>query len=126
MKLKTFAFCALSSVLLTACQTTSVEEIQTSASANTIEEAKKALAPHRDFSVTENGIIHFTQGLPVGSRWSTAHIVEISYRISCENLRWFVDNGMVVRMQFKGTGGRTEDYDKNRCETEIPTDLYES
>lgn len=126
MKTKPFVAGTLMAMLLTACQTTSVEQLQPTASLDTINKAKEVVSSHEHFNVTDNGVIHFSQNVPVGSRWSTAHIVEAGYRVSCESLRWFVDRGMVVRVQFKGKGGRTEDYDQSRCETDVPTNLYES
>ncbi len=112
-------------ILLPGCQTVSVEQIKTSASQATINQAKRAIEPLQHFSVLENGVIYYSRRLPPNSKWSMVKVAEISYRIPCQDLRRFIDQGMIVRMQYKGAGGRTSDYDKKRCEADVPTDLYQ-
>ncbi|ARC91139.1 hypothetical protein TW78_08820 [Vibrio coralliilyticus] len=125
MKLKHIAVACLSALALSACKTKSLEELQPTADQETINTAKEYLSDIKDLRVTDHGVIYYSASLPGNSRWATAHIIELSYRYSCEELRWYVERGMIVRMQFRGNSGTTRDYDLARCETEVPTDLYE-
>ncbi|SHO58134.1 hypothetical protein [Vibrio quintilis] len=80
---------------------------------------------HKEIKVTDNGVIAYTVSTHGGGvRWKRVHIKELSYRIACEDLKWFTDRGMIVRMTFLGNGGMQNDFDKHRCETETPTQLY--
>ncbi|USD32792.1 MULTISPECIES: hypothetical protein [Vibrio] len=125
MKLKHIAVTSLSALVLSACQTTNIEDLQPTASQETIDTAKEHLSDVKGLKVMDNGVIYYVRTLPGSSRWQTSHINEISYRVSCENLRWYIERGMIVRMHHRGSGGSTQDYDLTRCETEVPTDLYE-
>ena len=126
MKLKNIALIFSASFALTACNTVKVEELQSTASPEVISTAKEALSKWKDTQVTDNGVIYIVKRLPGNSRWSSQHVVEIAYRISCQTLREFVDTGMLVRVSFRGPGGTSQDYDKARCETDIPTDIYKN
>ncbi|MBN3575884.1 hypothetical protein [Vibrio neptunius] len=125
MTLKHFALACFSALALSACQTTNIEDLQPTASQETIDTAKKHLSDIKNLKVTDHGVLYYSESLPGNSRWLTAHNIELSYRYACEELRWYVERGMIVRMHFRGNGGTTRDYDLARCETEVPTDLYE-
>ena len=126
MKLKNIAFAFSAAFALTACNTVKIDELQSTASPQVISSAKEALSEWEDTRVTDNGVIYILKKLPGGHRWSPQHTVEYSYRVSCQNLRNLVDAGMIVRVSFRGPGATTQDYDKARCETEIPTDIYKN
>ncbi|EGU41892.1 hypothetical protein JC606_03385 [Vibrio sp. IB15] len=126
MNLKSIFLACLSATALSGCLSVPIEELQPTADQETIDTAIEHLSDIKGMTITENGVIYYVESLPGNSRWSTAHISELSYRYSCQDLRWFVDRGMIVRMRFQGNSGTTQDYDLERCETEIPTDLYES
>ena len=126
MKLKNIALIFSTTFALTACNTVKVDELQATANPQVISLAKEALSEWKNTRVTDNGVIYILKKLPGSHRWSTQHVVEASYRVSCQNLREFVDAGMIVRVSYRGTGGTTQDYDKARCETEIPTDIYKN
>ncbi|MDK9736810.1 hypothetical protein KI655_05805 [Vibrio sp. D404a] len=126
MKLKSMLLASLAVTALSGCLTVPIEELQPTADQKTIDTAIEHLSDVKGITITENGVIYYVESLPGNSRWATAHIMELSYRFSCEDLRWFVDRGMIVRMRFQGNSGTTQDYDLERCETEVPTDLYES
>ncbi|WP_339386534.1 hypothetical protein [Vibrio caribbeanicus] len=126
MKLKNIAFVYSAAFALTACNTVKIDELQPTANPQVISSAKEALSGCGDTRVTDNGVIYILKKLPGGHRWLTQHVVEGSYRISCQNMREFVDAGMIVRVSYRGKGGTTQDYDKARCETEIPTDIYKN
>ncbi|MCY9862808.1 hypothetical protein OTK49_09690 [Vibrio coralliirubri] len=125
MKLKSIFWAFLSATTLSGCLTVPVEELQPTADQETIDTAIEHLSEIEGMTITENGVIYYVASLPGNSRWATAHILESSYRYSCQDLRWFVDRGMIVRMRFQGNSGTTQDYDLERCETEVPTSLYE-
>ncbi|AXN32204.1 hypothetical protein [Vibrio coralliilyticus] len=125
MKLKHIAVACLSALALSACQTTNIEDLQPTASQETINTAKEHLSDVKGMKVTDNGVIYYVRTLPGNSRWKTAHVNEISYRVSCEDLRWYIERGMIVRVHHRGNSGSTQDYDLTRCETEAPTNLYE-
>ncbi len=123
MKIK--ALLTFLAVGLVGCQTTSVHELQTNASAETIEKVQEILSPYKQFNVTDNGVIEYQEVVPNGYEWSHVHIKEISYRVACEDLIDFLNQGMMVRMSFKGRGGMINDYDQARCDAEeSPTKLY--
>ncbi|WP_159657038.1 hypothetical protein [Vibrio atypicus] len=124
MKLK--ALLLISTLAFVGCKSTDVTQLNTMAKPETIAQAKEELGQYDYLNVTDNGVIVYTERVASGYRWKSANIKEISYRIACENLGWYVESGMIVRMQFKGQGGQTRDYDYTRCLTEVPTDLYES
>ena len=126
MKLKSIFLACLSATALSGCLSVPIEELQPTADQKTIDTAIEHLSDIKGVTITENGVIYNVASLPSNSRWSTVRILELSYRYSCQDLRWFVDRGMIVRMRFPGNSGTTQDYDLERCETEIPTDLYES
>ncbi|WP_286303148.1 hypothetical protein [Vibrio apostichopi] len=125
MKLKPIFLACLSATILSGCLTVPIEELQPTADQETIDTAIEYLSDIKGVTITENGVIYYVESLPGNSRWATAHILESSYRYSCEDLRWYVDRGMIVRMRFQGNSGTTQDYDLERCETEVPTGLYE-
>ncbi|MDN3608841.1 hypothetical protein ACODM8_07545 [Vibrio ostreicida] len=125
MKLKHIAVACLSALALSACQTTSLQELKPTASQETIETAKQNFADIENFSILDSGVIYYSDYLSGRYRWNRVHINELSYRYACEDLRWYVDRGMIVRLAFRGRDGATYDYDMNRCETEIPTNIYE-
>jgi len=125
MKLKSIFLACLSATTLSGCLTVPVEELQPTADQETIDTAIEHLSDIKGMTITENGVIYYVESLPGSSRWLKVHILESSYRYSCQDLRWFVDRGMIVRMRFLGSGGTTQDYDLERCETEVPTRLYE-
>jgi hypothetical protein len=126
MKLKNITLVFSAAFALTACNTVKINELQSTASPQVISEAKEALSEWKETQVTDNGVIYIVNKLPGNSRWSTQHIVEGAYRVSCQTLRDFVDAGMIIRVSYRGKGGTTQDYDKARCETEIPTDIYKN
>lgn len=126
MKLKSIFLACLSTTVLSGCLTVPIEELQPTADQETIDTAIEYLSDIKGMTITENGVIYYVESLPGNSRWATAHILESSYRYSCEALRWYVDRGMIVRMRFQGNSGTTQDYDLERCETEVPTKLYDS
>tara|TARA_Y100000588_G_C13959886_1_gene798256 strand:+ start:203 stop:589 length:387 start_codon:yes stop_codon:yes gene_type:complete len=125
MKLKSMFLGGLSATLLSGCLVVPIEELHPTADQKTIDTAVEHLSDYKDITVTESGVIYYVARLPGSSRWLKSHIMELSYRYSCEDLRWYVDRGMIVRLQFLGASGTTQDYDLERCETEVPTDLYE-
>ena len=126
MKLKSMFLGGLSATLLSGCLVVPIEELHPTADQKTIDTAVEHLSDYEGLTVTENGVIYYVATLPGNSRWATAHIMELSYRYSCEDLRWYVNRGMIVRMRFQGNSGTTQDYDLERCETETPTKLYEN
>ncbi|WP_114787393.1 hypothetical protein [Vibrio tetraodonis] len=126
MTLKNIAVAGLTVFALSACQTTSVENIQTTASQATIDEAKKNFKNAKNYKVLDNGVIYYTKYLSGNFRWDPVRSKEISYRISCEDLRWYLERGMVARTALRGKGAVTYDYDLERCKTETPTNLYDS
>ncbi|MGD8172420.1 hypothetical protein ACQEXU_12220 [Vibrio sp. TRT 21S02] len=116
----------LSLLFLAGCQTTNLSDIQTSASPDTIQIAKNNLMSYENFNVTDNGVIVYQMVAEIGYFWKPVVTKELSFRIACEELKWYVDKGMTVRINFKGRRGMINDYDQNRCQTEIPTNLLES
>ena len=95
----------LSATALSGCLSVPIEELQPTADQETIDTAIEHLSDIKGMTITENGVIYYVESLPGNSRWSTAHISELSYRYSCQDLRWFVDRGMIVRMRFQGNSG---------------------
>ena len=124
MNVKHIITTSLSAFIIAGCQVTPIEDLYPTATQETIDTALEHLSDIEGMSVTENGVIYYVHNLPGDSRWSTVHIMELSYRNSCEHLRWFVDRGMIVRSTYRGNSGTTQDYDLARCETETPTDLF--
>ncbi|CAM3898847.1 hypothetical protein VA7868_00510 [Vibrio aerogenes CECT 7868] len=124
MKLKTIVLATCATFIVSGCAK-NINEIQTTASMETIQVAKDKLKENKYIEVTDNGVIAYTLTTHGGGlRWKRVHIKEISYRVACEDFKWFTDRGMVVRMTFLGNGGMQNDYDIHRCKTEVPTTLY--
>ena len=126
MKLKHIAVAGLSTFILSACQTTPVENIHTTASQETIDEAKKNFKDAENFKVLDNGVIYYSRYISGNYRWGPARSKELTYRLACEDLRWYLERGMVLRAARRGKGAITLDYDLERCETETPTNIYDS
>ncbi|AIW12821.1 hypothetical protein VITU102760_20400 [Vibrio tubiashii] len=115
MKLKPLLVSALAVLTLSACQTLSPEVPTPTASKETINEAQKALAEWKDFKVSDDGIISTEESLPSGYYWRTSTVKSWGRKVSCDNLRYFVEKGMVVSIHFKGPRGRYDAYDEQRC-----------
>ncbi|MCR9982204.1 hypothetical protein WMY97_19270 [Vibrio diabolicus] len=107
--------------LITGCQLTASEPLQPTASQNIIESAKNELDGIEELEVSNEGVITFTQRLRTpGTYWIPARIKELSYDISCVQLSYFIDRGMVVKSAFLGARGRVEYYDMERCMKDTP------
>lgn len=113
MKLKLLL--ALTAVALSGCQSTQETNLTPSADETTIAEARKALAQYENFSVSDDGVISLVETLPNRYVWRTSVIKKQGRQLSCDNLRYFVEKGMVVSIHFKGPKGRFDHYDENRC-----------
>ncbi|MCS0029648.1 hypothetical protein NB572_19290 [Vibrio alginolyticus] len=107
--------------LITGCQLTASEPLQPIANQNIIESAKNELDGIEELEVSDEGVITFTQRLRTpGTYWIPARIKELSYDISCVQLSYFIDRGMVVKSSFLGARGRVEYYDMERCMKDTP------
>ncbi|HHF2921022.1 hypothetical protein D8S93_22920 [Vibrio sp. VGrn 2] len=107
--------------LITGCQLTASEPLQPTANQNIIESAQNELDGIEELEVSDEGVITFTQRLRTpGTYWIPARIKELSYDISCVQLSYFIDRGMVVRSAFLGARGRVEYYDMERCMKDTP------
>ncbi|MDV5037353.1 hypothetical protein [Vibrio diabolicus] len=107
--------------LITGCQLTTSEPLQPTANQNIIESAKNELDGIEELEVSDEGVITFTQRLRTpGTYWIPARIKELSYDISCVQLSYFIDRGMVVKSAFLGARGRVEYYDMERCMKDTP------
>lgn len=115
MKLKALLISTISVLTLSACQTLSPEVPTPTASKETINEAQKALANWDGFKVSDDGVISTVESLPTGYYWRTSTIKSWGREVSCNNLRHFVEKGMVVSIHFKGPRGRYDVYDEQRC-----------
>ncbi|WP_394146185.1 hypothetical protein [Vibrio atypicus] len=111
----------LCALLLSACQNTALETPTPTANKTIIEEAQKALAEYDEITVDDTGVISLVQTLPNRHAWKTSVIKKIGREVSCDNLRYFVNNGMVVSIHFQGPRGRYDQYDEQRC---IDEDQY--
>ncbi|MDV5061084.1 hypothetical protein [Vibrio diabolicus] len=107
--------------LITGCQLTASEPLQPTANQNIIESAKNELDGIEELEVSDEGVITFPQRLRTpGTYWIPARIKELSYDISCVQLSYFIDRGMVVKSAFLGARGRVEYYDMERCMKDTP------
>ncbi|HHF3199616.1 TPA: hypothetical protein ACPJ2B_004334 [Vibrio diabolicus] len=107
--------------LITGCQLTASEPLQPTTNQNIIESAKNELDGIEELEVSDEGVITFTQRLRTpGTYWIPARIKELSYDISCVQLSYFIDRGMVVKSAFLGARGRVEYYDMERCMKDTP------
>lgn len=104
---------------LSGCQTLDASKLHTDASPQTIAEAKKDLSGIEDLKVLDNGVIYYTLKKPSDLQWDTVGVNAVSYRLACKNLKYFIDKGMLMRLHFQG--GATQDYNAERCQTEVPT-----
>jgi len=121
MKLNTIVAGLISSLALVGCQSTTSDTPTPTANQQTIEEARSALAQYEEFTVDDSGVISLVQTLPPRHHWKTTIIKKIGREVSCDNLRYFVNNGMVVSIHFQGPRGRYDQYDEQRC---IDEDQY--
>ncbi|MEH0760348.1 hypothetical protein H4F20_11650 [Vibrio sp. 16] len=114
MKFNAIVTSLVASLALVGCQSTSDVPTPT-ADKQTIEEARTALAGIDDLTVDESGVISLVQTLPPRHHWNATVIKKIGREVSCDNLRYFVDKGMVVNIHFKGPKGRYDHFDQQRC-----------
>ncbi|MCL9783446.1 hypothetical protein M9194_18630 [Vibrio sp. S4M6] len=113
---------AVSAIALAGCQALNPASIKTTASTQTIETAKKELTGIKHLKILDNGVIYYNETVAGEDyRWNTASIMKFSYDAACVQLRQFVKEGMVVRMQFAGIGGTVLDYDEQTCQSQAPT-----
>ena len=109
------------------CQTVPNQTLVSTATQETIEHAQAELDGKRFYKlneydqtieVSDDGVIVFKSYLPRsgGYVWVPVVIQDSSFKISCDDLREFIDAGMIVQAQFVGRGGRIESYNKHRCE----------
>lgn len=115
MKLKALFVSTLSVLTLSACQTLSPEVPTPTANKETINEAQKALAEWDGFKVSDEGIISVVAELPPRHYWLTSTVKTWGRSVSCDDLRYFVEKGMVTSIHFKGPRGRYDAYDEQRC-----------
>ncbi|WP_391088950.1 hypothetical protein [Vibrio sp. NH-UV-68] len=115
MKLKALLASVVSALLLTACQSTSDKGLIPTANQETIEEARKVLSSNEEIKVDETGVISLVQELPNGMMWDRTVTKKVGRELSCDNLRYFVEKGMIVSIHFKGRRGRFDQFDENRC-----------
>ncbi|MGU3702207.1 hypothetical protein NAL94_09260 [Vibrio alginolyticus] len=107
--------------LIAGCQLTASEPLQPTANQDIIESAKNELDGIEELEVSDEGVITFTQRLRTpGTYWIPARIKELSYDISCVQLSYFIDRGMIVKSAFLGARGRVEYYDMERCMKDTP------
>ncbi|SHO57441.1 hypothetical protein [Vibrio quintilis] len=119
MNLKTTLIAVCSAFVISGC-VKNINELQTTASKETISLAKERLKNIREIKITENGVIYFRVYIPNNQYWVRHKIEEYSTQIACGQLRWFVDHGMTVRVAFQGTKGITNDYNQERCQVIMP------
>ena len=115
MKLKALLLSTLSVLTLSACQTLSPEVPTPTANKESINEAQKALAEFDDFKVSDEGIISVVYELPARHYWHTSQIKTWGRSVSCDDLRYFVRQGLITVIHFKGPRGRYDTYDEQRC-----------
>ena len=89
-----------------------------SASADDVELAREHLAHINDLSVTDTGYITYYVWVEEGFVWNTSSIKSSSYEWSCETMIQFLEAGFVIKMGFKGKGGREEHYDLAKCQAD--------
>ncbi len=113
-------------ILLSGCQSLGGNPYISTASLQDIEKAKAQFEEYKGFTVRDNGVISVSRKLPwSGYRWLPVHIREIGYRTACESLIKYIDAGFVVQFSAQGKGGTNKYYNKEVCETETSTTLYE-
>lgn len=107
---------------LSGCQALNPENIQTTASSQTIATAKKELSGIKHLKVLDNGVIYYVESIEGEDyKWNSASTMQFSYNTACVQLRDFVKEGMTVRVQFEGIGGTVLDYNEQTCEAQAPT-----
>ncbi|MCL9780442.1 hypothetical protein M9194_03220 [Vibrio sp. S4M6] len=113
-------------VALSGCQTLNPQNIHTTASKQTIQEAKQEIQNSKesnfDIAVYNNGVIYVKYKKPPGSVWLTPEANEVGYRTACKTLKPFVNKGMVVQVNFQG--GQTQNYNQQRCDSQTTTNYY--
>ncbi|CCO47637.1 conserved exported hypothetical protein [Vibrio nigripulchritudo SOn1] len=119
MKLRTLAMVS-GIFLLAGCSVNNYEPAAPTASKSDIEMARQWLSEVENLEVKDDGYIHYTESLPGGSGyyWKTTTIRKISKEWSCGSMYPLLEKGFVVRMFFKGKGGKEEYFDKARCDAE--------
>ncbi|GEM75547.1 hypothetical protein [Vibrio sagamiensis] len=126
-KFKKLALPLLIILILTACQSTPDSNIQPTASVEDIQKIKEEIHGQVYFKlneynykleVTDQGFINFYSYLPRsgGYVWVPVVIQDTSYKVACNYLGEYIEQGMVVKAQFVGRGGSVKLYNKQRCE----------
>ncbi|MBY6199382.1 hypothetical protein [Vibrio hangzhouensis] len=102
-------------VVLSACSGTFEQLSSPTASRLDIERARENLAHIDQLTVTDEGYITYYQTLPHGYKWRTSVIKQNSYTWSCETMYYLLLKGFVIKMGYKGKGGREEHFDLAKC-----------
>ncbi|GAA5645649.1 MULTISPECIES: hypothetical protein [Vibrio] len=114
--MKKAILCATAGLILAGCQSTMGHVPAITADQAVITQAQQALEKYDDFiNVDDSGLITFTRTLPMDYVWAPVEIKKISRQVACDDLRFFVDRGMVVKMVFEGQRGRVDYFDQQRC-----------
>ncbi|EHZ2746363.1 hypothetical protein OC523_000040 [Vibrio vulnificus] len=103
---------------LAACNTMNYQASAPTAAPELVAALQNELKEIQDLKVTDEGYIDYYVWVPEGYQWDTHAIKKGGYEWACEDMRDLLSQGFVVRMGFKGNGGREEHYDFDRCEQE--------
>ncbi|WP_104398631.1 hypothetical protein [Vibrio penaeicida] len=119
MKLRTLVV-TLGILLTAGCGIKSYEPTAPTASENDIKMAREWLSDVSNLKISDDGYINYVEALPGSSsyKWNTTNIKRISQEWSCGNMYPLLEKGFVIRLLFKGKGGKEELYDKARCDAE--------
>ena len=110
-----FLLSSLAALALSACNVTNYQATEPTAAFHDIKEAKIKLSGIDNMKVTDDGYITYFESVPHGYMWDTQVIKQMSQEGACENLYDFLELGFVVKIGFKGEGGREEHFDLARC-----------
>ncbi|EGR0789444.1 hypothetical protein EWS92_18445 [Vibrio vulnificus] len=103
---------------LAACNTMNYQASAPTAAPELVAVLQDELKEIQDLKVTDEGYIDYYVWVPEGYQWDTHAIKKGGYEWACEDMINALRQGFVVRMGFKGKGGREEHYDFARCEQE--------
>lgn len=97
------------------CKVNDYQTIQPFASAQDIDIVQQQFADIEDIEVTDDGYITYYKWIKNGYRWRTSVIKSSSNQWACETMIDYLEHGFVIKIGFKGTGGREEHFDYDRC-----------
>ncbi|SON51216.1 hypothetical protein [Vibrio tapetis] len=102
-------------LVLAGCSSNDYQVVKPFASSEDIEMVQQQFAEVENLDVSDDGYISYYTWNEEGFRWNTSAIKKMSNEWACNEMIEYLQHGFVIKIGFKGKGGREEHFDLNRC-----------